>query len=77
MRYFFFDVLQQNIILNKMLDQFTTRAILIGKGSKIPLSLASARPFNIHHPLHDVASAKSYNVHPSLNAVTEILHRQL
>ena len=56
MRYYFFDVLQNSIILNKMLDQFTKRAILIGKSDKIPLSVASAKSFNIHHPLHDVTA---------------------
>ena len=54
MRYFFFDQLQKYIILNKMLDQYATRAIMIGKsGAKIPLSLAAAKPYTIHHKDHD------------------------
>ena len=54
MRYFFFDQLQKFIILNKMLDQYTKRLILVGKfGHRVPLSMAAAKDFNIHHEHHD------------------------
>ena len=57
MRYFFFDQLQKYIILNKMLDQYATQAIMIGKsGAQIPLSLAAAKPFTIHHKDHDATA---------------------
>ena len=54
MRYYFFDQLQKFIILNKMLDQYTRRVILIGKpGNRMALSAAAAKSFNIHHEHHD------------------------
>ena len=40
-----------------MLDQYSTRVIMIGKsGAKIPLSLAAAKPFTIHHKDHDATA---------------------
>ena len=54
MRYFFFDQLQKFIILNKMLDQYTKRVLLIGRpGHRMALSAAAAKSFNIHHEHHD------------------------
>ena len=54
MRYFFFDQLQKFIILNKMLDQYTKRVILIGRpGHRMALSLSASQPYNIHHEKHD------------------------
>ena len=54
MRYYFFDQLQKFIILNKMLDQYTRRVILIGKpGNRMALSAAATKSFNIHHEHHD------------------------